>query len=67
MKYEKIASILNKISECCEMEVEGESVHISDYISDDDCNYISDMLALPRLNFDAEWTEEEENSYYDVY
>lgn len=61
---EKIASILSKISECCEMEVEGELVHISEFISDDDCNYISDMLALPRLDFYDEWTEEEKN-YYD--
>lgn len=61
----RIKSILDSVAKCCLEECEGGSVNILEFVSDDDCHYIADFLGLPRLNLEQEWTEEEENTWYD--
>jgi len=59
----RICSILREYALLCEEDSEGSIVHIPEYISDDDCNYIADFLGLERLDYYSDWTNEEEDTW----
>jgi hypothetical protein len=62
----RICGILRDYAMLCGEEAEGDSVHVSEYIDDSDCDYIADFLGCERLNFDEDWTDEEE-AIWDPY
>ena len=60
---EKIKSILNRMADYSKYDMEGSAENISDYISDEDCDYIAEFLDLPPLNYEEDWTVEEEDTW----
>ena len=60
----RIKKILNNVAELCKEECEGSAEHITEYISDDDCDYIASFLGLKPLNYEDDWTDEEETTWF---
>lgn len=56
----KIKEILYKISEYSYRDYKGEGVSIFEYINGEQCNYIAEFLGLNPLDYESDWTDEEE-------
>lgn len=56
----RIKSILSKVAELCQSECEGNTEHIGEYVSDEDCDYIAQFLSVYPLRYEEDWTKEEE-------
>lgn len=63
----KISKILKKVADASYEECEGSSVNILEVVDEGDCDYISQFIGLPPLNYEADWTQEEEKTWYDDY
>lgn len=63
---DKIQSILNNMANCCSDEFEGSAEHLCDWIDDDDCDYIADFIGLERLDYESDWTEQEEEDWCEI-
>lgn len=59
----RIKSILSSVAELCQYECEGSAEHITEYVSDEDCDYISNFLGLDPLDYEGDWTAEEESNW----
>ena len=60
---EKISRILEEIAEYSKLDDEGSSEAIFDYIGDEDCDYIAQFLGLPPLDYEGDWTDEDEDNW----
>lgn len=60
---ENISDILNRMADYSRYDDEGSSEAIFDYITDDDCDYIAKFLNLPALDYEGEWTDDEEDNW----
>lgn len=59
----RIKNILSSVAEYCELESEGSAEIILEWITDDDCDYIAKFLGLEPLDYEGDWTKEEEDSW----
>lgn len=59
----RIKNILSSVAEYCELECEGSAEIILEWITDDDCDYIAKFLGLEPLDYEGDWTKEEEDSW----
>ena len=60
----RIKSILNNIAQLSYYDCEGHAESIFDYMQDEDCDYIANFLGLAPLNYEEDWTDEEEDTWY---
>ena len=59
----RIKSILNNIAQLSYYDFEGHAESIFDYMQDEDCDYIANFLGLAPLNYEEDWTDEEEDTW----
>ena len=59
----KIKDILDKMADYSLYDYEGSNDSIFDYLQDADCDYIAEFLDLPPLNYEEDWTDEEEDTW----
>ncbi len=60
----KIKFILDNIAKLSYFDYEGHAESIFDYLQDEDCDYIAEFLGLAPLKYEEEWTDEEEDTWY---
>ena len=59
----KIKDILNRMADYSQYDSEGSAENIFDYLQDWDCDYIADFLGLTPLQYEEDWTDEEEDTW----
>ena len=59
----KIKSILDNMAKLSNFDYKGHSESIFDYLQDEDCDYIANFLGLAPLNYEEDWTDEEEDTW----
>ena len=59
----KIKSILDNMAKLSNFDYKGHSESIFDYLQDEDCDYIAKFLGLAPLNYEEDWTDEEEDTW----
>jgi hypothetical protein len=59
----KIKSILDNMAKLSNFDYKGHSESIFDYLQDEDCDYIAKFLGLVPLNYEEDWTDEEEDTW----
>lgn len=50
-KDERLQSIISSVSKCCSDLLKNLQVRLSDYMSQSDCDYLTDYLNLPRVDW----------------
>lgn len=60
----RIKNILSNVADLCQEECEGSAENIIEWISDDDCDYIANVLGLKPLDYEGDWTSEEEEIWF---
>ena len=59
----RIKSILDSMAELSHLDYEGHAESIFDYLQDEDCDYIAKFFVIAPLNYEEDWTDEEEDTW----
>jgi hypothetical protein len=59
---DRIKSILFNMAECCFAECEGSAEHLCDWMSDDDYDYVANILGMPSFE-DTDEDDDEDDDF----